>query len=265
MARREKREPPAEGCPLWVVTFGDAISLLVTFFVMLVSFCSFEEEELMSLVGAMKGGLRSAPVEMATSTDWDPPASKATSEKASREPLHKETDLFVKGNSTDAMPSRFYPAHTADYFLQLLDGGISLVIRGESVFETGTAQIRQKDSEVWSLVAGLMGLVSSEVRVVARLPARVPIRLKEYKTPWGLGIEQALTVERFMIERFDVMPGQFSAAVQVLGQMPADESPGGSIEIRFIGRNPLRVKDILRHILRDGWNETPPDLGGGEG
>ena len=44
MGKKKAEEKPA-GAPDWIVTFSDMISLLVTFFVMLMSFSTMEEKE----------------------------------------------------------------------------------------------------------------------------------------------------------------------------------------------------------------------------
>lgn len=41
MARKQKKQP--EGAPLWVVSYGDMMSLLLTFFIMIASLANFEE------------------------------------------------------------------------------------------------------------------------------------------------------------------------------------------------------------------------------
>ena len=44
MARREKKEPdPPPGVPAWMATFSDLVTLLLTFFVMLMAMASFED------------------------------------------------------------------------------------------------------------------------------------------------------------------------------------------------------------------------------
>ncbi|MFM1918543.1 MAG: hypothetical protein RLZZ303_177 [Candidatus Hydrogenedentota bacterium] len=57
MAKREKKGGGDEGAPGWIVTFSDLMSLLLTFFVLLLSFSTIQEEEfneaMMSLQGAL--------------------------------------------------------------------------------------------------------------------------------------------------------------------------------------------------------------------
>jgi chemotaxis protein MotB len=52
-AAKEEEEPP--GAPEWVVTFTDMISLLVTFFVLLMTFSSMAEYDLLQIQGVLPG------------------------------------------------------------------------------------------------------------------------------------------------------------------------------------------------------------------
>jgi len=50
--RKKKAEEPAAGAPEWIVTFSDMISLLVTFFVMLMSFSTMDDRQEMLITTA---------------------------------------------------------------------------------------------------------------------------------------------------------------------------------------------------------------------
>ncbi|NUP97104.1 MAG: flagellar motor protein MotB [Planctomycetaceae bacterium] len=52
MGKHDAPEEAQQGAPEWIVTFSDMISLLVTFFVMLMSFSTMEEQEAAVIVGA---------------------------------------------------------------------------------------------------------------------------------------------------------------------------------------------------------------------
>jgi len=64
MARRERepiKEDPPAGAPAWMLTFCDCMTLLLTFFVLLLSFSSFDAGTLKQLEGAMNLRAVSAP------------------------------------------------------------------------------------------------------------------------------------------------------------------------------------------------------------
>ncbi len=54
MAKKHKAEDSSPGVPAWIVTFSDCMTLLLCFFVMLLSFSSFEEVELSQLRGIFR-------------------------------------------------------------------------------------------------------------------------------------------------------------------------------------------------------------------
>ena len=91
MAIEEEEDDP--GIPEWVVTFGDMMSLLLTFFIMLVSMSELKEEERFqamlesmrrqfghdsAMAAAIPGGITRKPTRR-----WrlSPPASRARSAK----------------------------------------------------------------------------------------------------------------------------------------------------------------------------------------
>ncbi len=57
MAKKEKKESSARSTPAWMVTFGDMMMLLLTFFVFIVSFSSIKEEEFKEAIGSLRGAL----------------------------------------------------------------------------------------------------------------------------------------------------------------------------------------------------------------
>ena len=54
---KKSKRTPESLAPTWMLTLGDCISLLVTFFVLLISFSSMDEEKLMSVMGVFQGAL----------------------------------------------------------------------------------------------------------------------------------------------------------------------------------------------------------------
>lgn len=252
---RERKEPDQEGCPLWVVTFGDAMSLLVTFFVMLVSFADFEEHSLQNMMGALKGGLRAVPLPMATAVGRvdSAPATEATEEIVS-----ENAAVTMVKSSQEVLreqPSRnIIKTNSPDYYLHLLKSGVSLVIRRRSAFATGTAELLAPDHEVWQVAADLLHSVESEIRIAVTLPENVVVQLQDYTTSWGLGIEQALAVQELLFQ-YGGDRGKMSTSVQVVKSMPHREASEGTVEIRFIGATEQNMKTMPGKILRGVWRE----------
>ena len=252
---REPREPAAEGCPLWVVTFGDAMSLLVTFFVMLVSFADFEEHNLQNMMGALKGGLRAVPLPMATTVGGVEAPDVAD---ANKDIVSTNAMVKVAQSSQEVLrdqPSKkIIKTNSPDYYLHLLKNGVSLIITRNSVFESGTAELVEADRVVWQVAVDLMHSVEGEIRIAISLPENVVVRLRDYTTSWGLGIEQALAVQDLLFQNGGDRK-KMSTSVRVVKSMPHGEAAEGTVEIRFIGVTELNLKNMPKKILKGTWRE----------
>ncbi len=255
---RKKREPADEaGCPLWVVTFGDAMSLLVTFFVMLVSFADFEEHSLQNMFGALKGGLRAIPLPMAVAVGG------MQAKQVEEVDENNLANADVSGNTgTEQMVAaddsdRIIRSASADYYLHLLANGVSLVINQRVAFEPGTATLNSTTHEVWDVARDMMHMVDNEVRVQITIPENVVVRLDDYTTSWGLGIEQALVVQD-LLSKFNGLHGcgQISTSVRVVKTMPKNTPSEGMVELFFVGFNEQLMKMIPNKILKQSWRGT---------
>ena len=54
MSKRPAKKPPEEGAPEWMMTFGDLMSQLLTFFILLISFSIFDEVKYNRVKGALE-------------------------------------------------------------------------------------------------------------------------------------------------------------------------------------------------------------------
>ena len=57
MAKKKKPEDPPLGAPLWMTTYGDMMTLLLCFFVLLLSFSSISQDEYSKAIGSLQGYL----------------------------------------------------------------------------------------------------------------------------------------------------------------------------------------------------------------
>ena len=55
MAKKQKQEEPRLGAPLWMATFSDMVTLLLAFFVMLLSFSTIQESKFNDAIHSLKG------------------------------------------------------------------------------------------------------------------------------------------------------------------------------------------------------------------
>ncbi len=57
MLKRKEEPPKQEGAPAWMVTYADMMTLLLTFFILLVAMSTMQEERIKVALGSLKGAL----------------------------------------------------------------------------------------------------------------------------------------------------------------------------------------------------------------
>ena len=250
-------------CPLWMVSFGDCMSLLVTFFVMLIAFSDMEESALMELIGALQGGFRATPTvskKIGTSRSSKSLASvvgeseepqfidvEDMSNIPSFEPLHQKRSVISQEGDTDR-----------EMIVDMLDEGMSFVIQAAALFEQGTARMVPSSEDPLTLVADLSSELLNEIRIVGYLPPDYQIRDVRARTPWGLAAQRGLSIKEALVRDFDFAPERFSIGSTVHG--PDDVPPyrrGFSfdrVEIIVIGYHKVDELPPEAVVIRDRWN-----------
>ncbi|MEX0655203.1 MAG: flagellar motor protein MotB [Phycisphaeraceae bacterium] len=147
MAKKKCKCPP-EGAPLWVLTYGDMMSLLLVFFIMLVALSEIpENDEFKSIMAeiqeafGMQGGGGKLP------TDEDPALSlmkilEQVQLQQQREPQHSNTDdPGIDGREATVTQVR---------------EGMRFIVGGRITFEPGSADLTDTARRQLRQVAGLM-------------------------------------------------------------------------------------------------------------
>ncbi|NCD32790.1 MAG: hypothetical protein EOL87_05150 [Spartobacteria bacterium] len=253
-------DPPEEseevGCPMWMVSFGDAMSLLVTFFVMLLSFTSFEEAQLAELLGALRGGLNAIPAEtsegfkgrsgknMGSKYEANVPAEELSKLSPYDQSFQKE---FSKNDIGSSSSDEFY--------LRLLEEGLSLSFKTETMFEPGTTRLIESRESIFGVMVDMVRNLDNEIRIVSVLPANVKVLDDRVSTAWGLGAERAAAIQLKLMEiypQFSTDRFSLGTRVEIPDNKPraASALPQERMEITFVGYRDLPVLNAEDFILK---------------
>lgn len=145
MGKKKKKkfeeEAPA-GAPEWIVTFSDMISLLVTFFVMLMSFSTMEEREEMVITAAFSNGNKGVVMNLKGHSAATPPPQdrmQATHPMRGGNKPHARPDEALDEN-LEEMGQKATEAHVEIDFEQSLDG-LQISFGREAAFAPGSATV----------------------------------------------------------------------------------------------------------------------------
>jgi len=129
---KSKKEEPAAGAPMWMVTYGDLMSLLLTFFVLLLSFATMDKpRELQEAVISIRGAFGVLTKEM-TNVRINPAPMRYRRPNTETQDTARRVQrgLQVMGLQKDIKVT--YDA----------DGGLKITLPSEILYQTGQTRLR---------------------------------------------------------------------------------------------------------------------------
>lgn len=196
MARKKKAPEGGAGAPLYMATYGDMVTLILCFFVLLFAMSSIDsqkfEQALISLrgsLGVMRGGVTAIQDDIVTPT--------ATGDEGR-----------AAGPSPRVEMDTQHVAHTINSYLRLegLDKSIKAVItqRGVAVsisdqflFDSGSAQLKTEGMRILYKIATLVRNEVPAISIEGHTDG-VPLRGGIYRDNWGLSSARAAVVASYL-------------------------------------------------------------------
>jgi len=251
MAKKCKCECP-ECLPEWLATFGDLMSLLLCFFVLLLSMSTMDAKKVQEAIGSLQGAL--SVLEGGTQTE------------VSRERIQKATPV-VKNEETSKTVNKLSQAITEfkemtqagkgnAIALEEAEEGFFIRLPADITFPPGSAKITNQDA--------LLFLKRVAMIIKNYLPKNVDIQIKgftdnvpppknsPYKDNWELSAARALSVLKIFIKD-GVDPRKLSAAAYgeyhpiASNLTPEGRAKNRRVEIWFFARK--EKQKIQKSIL----------------
>ncbi len=244
-------------CPAWMMTFGDSMSLLVCFFVMLIAFSNMEEEKLAQMMGAMRGALAGV-----IQIEIDDLPSYMEIEADGLTTIEGEAER-IQFLSADEV-SNLLPQMIAELRLSLiedptpwpdrllvrfLDDGLAIIIETQELFHNGTSQWRIDDQALWQGIAHLLRGRDNKIRIMAILSHTTTIESQEIRTVWELGLARGNKVAQALETATQSPASRFGVGVQVRADAEYE-----SLEITILGDAPaIAGQNDKQEWLLEAW------------
>lgn len=199
MAKRKKISPPqkAGGLPLWLGTFGDLMSLLLTFFILLLSMATFDKEKVQQAIGSVQGAL--SILEHGIETEITPPNDiQATPLKTEST---KENTLNVFASLLNEYSEMTEVSDGPGIDLEESEDGFIIRIPDDLLFASGGVAIINPSGKVFLErlaleVARFRDILS--VRIIGNTDS-VPFRTSSAIDNWDLSNKRALSVANALL------------------------------------------------------------------
>ena len=204
-------EEVEEGAPAWMATFADLMSLLMCFFVLLLSFSEIDLEKYKQVAGSMKSAFG---VQREVTADEIPKAESVIMREFSPgRPEPTPIQSVRQTTSRDALPTPRKVRELTDRLRSALgvevetgtvelvpeDYGVKLRIRDEDAFPSGSAALQPAFVPVLDKLADALGGRTGKI-IVSGHTDDVPIRTRTYPSNWVLSSARAASVVHHLAE-----------------------------------------------------------------
>ncbi|MCD6460359.1 flagellar motor protein MotB [bacterium] len=212
---KKKQEETMEGAPLWMTTYGDLMTLLLCFFVLLLSFSSIQQKEFDKAIGSLQGYLGVLVGHKMALVDAD----YSTPEMVSQlNPTNKKEEA----EQDEVKPESYLITLAQDIQKESKKKGIGGPI--EVVQVLNTLRIRMPVSVVFNqgektFNKDSVEFLTSVVKLIKDSPYyisveghtdNVPIYSESYNSNWELGIMRSIAVLNYLV-KLGISPDRLSA------------------------------------------------------
>jgi chemotaxis protein MotB len=219
-------EETSAGCPDWMVTFADLMTLLMCFFVLLVAFSEMDVQRYRMIAGSMKMAfgvqrdVRAFEAPKGTSLiaqEYSPGSPTVTPVDETRQVTVDETkpdircDPGAQRAQEEAMRDDIEKLHEAlgeDVETGLVevigrDDRIVIRMQEQGLFAAGQAELAGTYNGVLTLLGETLGSMSGRIAVAGHTDDR-PIKNGRYRSNWDLSSARAASVVHLLHEKAGV-------------------------------------------------------------
>ncbi len=210
MSREKKPEEPKAGLPEWMATYGDLVTLLMCFFVLLFAFSSIDAKKFEAVMvsfqgsaGLLPGGNTLADGPMVFNGMPETQTSEAREETEKLQELKEEVQEYLEQNDLQA-----------NVLVELDARGLLLRFKDNVLFDSGKAELKPQALEILKFLGTVLNkpeFAERYIRVEGHTD-NVPISTLQYPSNWELSSGRAASVIRYYIDNSALKPDRFTAS-----------------------------------------------------
>ena len=221
-ASPENGQGEENGSPAWMTTYGDMVTLLLTFFILLYSFSAIDLQRFQEVMSAIqhsflgRTGILSGSMEEGGALEGQKIDVGEQAEQETKEMLdEREAELLeaMKELEDTYEKVRHFLLEAGledDIGLSLEERGIVMELPERILFDTGRAEIKPEFMPILELLADLIADLSNQI-IVEGHTDNVPISTFLYPSNWELSVARSVSVARCLVDEHGLEPGRFLA------------------------------------------------------
>ena len=219
-SRKNKKQDEPPGAPAYMNTYGDMVTLLLTFFVLLYTFSSLDVQRFYEVMSAIqhsfmgRTGILEGTTEPAEDAErLDPKemtAQDVTTGLGERELALLEMMEQLE-ETYEEVRAFLTEANLEDEVqMRIEERGVILELPERILFDKGQAVIKDEFFPVLDMMADLLRRIDNQI-IVEGHTDNVPITTHRYPSNWELSVDRAVSVVRYLTEQYELNPRRFQA------------------------------------------------------
>lgn len=195
----------------WLATFSDTITLLLTFFILLYSFSSVNEQKLKEISSALQMVLSGKEGNTILEYNLNNGQEPLVGGKNDEMPVPQNI-----GNEKAGMyetVKNFIDKNKLESTVEVKEDerGIIIQLKDNILFDSGKADLIPGSKGVLEKISGLISTFPNKI-IIEGHTDNVPMKSVKYDSNWELSTARAVTVVRYFIEEKHQDPTRFAAA-----------------------------------------------------
>lgn len=198
MPRKKKEDPPPPGAPLWMTTYGDMVTLVLTFFVLMFAFSTVDKQKYVQIVNSLRGAMGGNVGVLNQGTSVELTGQLVSINPPTYDKLLKQLQKILEKEMNREK-------------VEIRGDGKEIVIsfKEKLFFLIGSADILNEAFPILNEV----GEVIRDQGLVVRIEGHtcdIPIRTTRFPSNWELSAIRAVNVGKYLIETIGVTPENVS-------------------------------------------------------
>lgn len=187
--KKEKPKIEEPTAPFWMTTYGDMVTLILTFFILLISYSTIELEKFRGAMESLKGALgvfdghesvqKKEYINFDNTKPTDPSDLAQRAEMLQEIILSEEMDAFVE--------------------FEIMEGGIMIRLGSEVLFDLGESTLKPQAIEILRVLMPIIQTDLKEIHVEGHTDD-LPINTPRFPSNWELSAARAISVVRYFHE-----------------------------------------------------------------
>ena len=236
------------------MTFGDAMGLLLTFFVMLLAFTEPDQAQLAAYLGAMRGAFDIRPDIM------DRPSSAALPEGAQEPEMLTIKEISAISSLVPTVQTLFKDflddRFENQVFFRMTDEGMAIIIETKPVFKMGSVELSRGNENLFRGIGNFARMLDNEIRVTAVVPEGIEFDSAVARSPWRFAMRRAQVFKNALSDINAISRDRFGVGAHVSSRVAVAEEGATLkeyIEILIVEKRQIREAEPDEIVIKDKW------------